>query len=96
MIFPVTREIIIVAGVNWPETTARDEANTVIKEEEEFVASVNSWPDMLDIQQKEVRMYINNRPLNRIISSDFDRSRGASKCACCIQNIFYLGMAAGA
>jgi hypothetical protein len=72
--------------------TARDEANTVIREE--FVASVNNWPDMLDIQQKRVRMYINNRPLNRTISSDFDRSKLAFESACCIQNIFYLGMAA--
>lgn len=38
------------------------------EEQEEFVAVVNSWSDMIDIQQKKVRMYINNRPLNRTIS----------------------------
>jgi hypothetical protein len=80
--------------VNWPDTTARDEANTVIGEEkEEFVASVNSWPDILDIQHKNVRMYTHNLPLNRIIFSDVDRSKLAFKSACCIQNVFYLGMA---
>lgn len=68
----------------------------MIEEEEEFVAVVNSWSDMIDIQQKKVRMYINNRPLNRTIFSDFDRSKLAFKSACCIQNIFYLGMALGA
>lgn len=71
-----------------PEMTAREVANTVIEEEEqeeEFVAAVNSWSDMIDIQQKKVRMYVNNRPLNRTISSEFDRSKLGRKSACCIQ-----------
>lgn len=57
--------------------------------EEEFVAVVNIWSDMIDIQQKKVRM--NNRPLNRTISSDFDRPKLGFKSACCIQNI-HLGL----
>lgn len=55
----------MVAGVTWPEMTAREEANTVI---EEFVALVKIWSDMTDIQQKSVRMYIENCPLEKAIS----------------------------
>lgn len=67
----------MVAGLNRPEITAREEANTVIGEkQDEFVAAVNSWSDIVDIQQKKVRMYIDNRILKITISSDSDRHNG--------------------
>lgn len=93
MIFPVEGQITTVAGVNWPEMTAREEANTVIESEkqEEFVAEVNGWSDIIDIPQKRVRIYRNNRPLNRSISSAIDRSKLGFKGACCIQNSPALG-----